>query len=409
LIDFTASRQAPRRYRGWRQRRLRRRARLGRGRADGAGACHERHLPGQRLDYGALQLGLLQAPIFELEKVALWQRLVAADAFSVGNHAHGVLGEIGCHVGVLHGAADAEQAKPRHEHHARRRVELRFDPADPLVLAAEIGIVVRGERCDFLLNLTGEVVELARLRRRNHELGVLGADDVVRRHHAALAVIGKLGAVHIAENLGTGTEGHDEARRLATLLVGWQRHGAPDDRRHLGDLGEIGGKIARLEHDGASLAEPRLGERYHLDHALIGLARRRAEGEDAVLVQDQTFDARVLLVDFGCRLGEPEARRDIGHDAHAPVIDLASERLAVRLIDEAQHRGGVGMVDEFMRQEGVQQRLDRGVRRASVKQVEALHIDHDLVGERIARAEFAERLELHGGQALRLDIGHVPA
>ena len=128
-----------------------------------------------------------------------------------------------------------------------------------------------------------------------------------------------------------------------------------------------------------------------------------------MLVQDQAFDVRILLVDFGGGLGEPEARRDVGHDAHAPVIDLAGERLAVRLIDQAQHRGGMGVVDEFMRQEGVQQRLDRRVGRAGVEQVQALHIDHGLVGERIERAKLAQRLELHRGQALRLDIGHVPA
>ena len=71
---------------------------------------------------------------------------------------------------------------------------------------------------------------------------------------------------------------------------------------------------------------------------------------------------------------------------HAPVIDLARERLAIRLIDKRQHRGGMGVVDEFVRQEGVQQRLDRRVGRASIEQVQALHVDHGLVGERIERA-----------------------
>ena len=91
------------------------------------------------------------------------------------------------------------------------------------------------------MNLTGEVVELARLRRRQHERRVLGADDVIRRDHAALAVVVKLGAIHIAEDLRPGAEGHDEARRLAARLVGRQRHGAPDDRRHLGDFGKLVG------------------------------------------------------------------------------------------------------------------------------------------------------------------------
>ena len=116
-----------------------------------------------------------------------------------------------------------------------------------------------------------------------------------------------------------------------------------------------------------------------------------------------------MLEHFSRGLGEAEAGRDVTHDAHAPVIDLAGEHLAVRLIDEAQHRRGMSMVDEFMRQEGVQQRLDRRVGRARIQQVQALHIDHGFVGQLIERAELAQRLELHRGQTLRLDIGHVPA
>ncbi len=206
--------------------------------------------------------------------------------------------------------------------------------------------------------MPGEVVQRAGLWRRQHQRRVLGADDVVRRHHPALAIVGKLGAVHIGEDLRAGTEGHDEARRLFAWLVGRKRHGAPDDRRDFRDLGELVGERARLEHDRPPLAQAALGERHHLDHALVSLARCRAEGEDAVLVQDQAFDIFILLEHLGCGLGEPEARRDVTHDAHAPVIHLAGKRLSVGLVHEAQHRGGMGVVDEFMRQEGMQQRLD---------------------------------------------------
>ena len=383
--------------------------RLRRGAADGAGAGHQRHLPGQRLDHGALQLGLLKAPIFELEQIALGQRLVAADTFGVGHHAHRVLGEIGGDVGVLGAPADAEQAKPRHEHHARGRVELRFDPADLLVLALEIGLIAGAELSHRLFHMPRELVERAWLGRGENQWRVLGADDVVRRHHAALAVIGELGAVHVGEDVGPGAEGHDEARRISALFVGRKCHGAPDDRRDLGDLGKLVGERARLEHDRPPLAQARLGKRHHLDHALVGLARRLAEGEDAVLVQDQALDPLVLLEHFSRGLGKPEARRDVTHDAHAPVIDLAGKRLAVGLIDDREHRRGMGVVDEFVRQEGVQQRLDRRVWRRRIEQVQALHIDHGLVGERVERAKLPQRLELHRGQALRLDIGHVPA
>ena len=155
--------------------------------------------------------------------------------------------------------------------------------------------------------------------------------------------------------------------------------------------------------------EPAFGERDHLDHALIGLARGLPEGEDAVLVQDQALDVRLLLEHLGGGLGEPEARRDIAHDAHAAVIDLARQGLAVGLIDQGEHGGGMGMVDEFMRQEGMQQRLDRRVWGRRVEQVQPLHVDHGLVGQRIQCTQAPQRLELHGGQPPRLDIGHVGA
>ena len=118
---------------------------------------------------------------------------------------------------------------------------------------------------------------------------------------------------------------------------------------------------------------------------------------------------RVLIEDLGRRLGEPEARREIRHDAHAPLIDLARQRLAVRLIDQREHGRGMGMIDELMGHEGVQQRLDRWVGRARLKQVQTLHVDHGFVAERAQRAKAPQRLELHRRHALRFDIGHVPA
>ena len=135
--------------------------RLGRGGADRAGAGHDRHLPGQRLDHGAFQLGLFEAPIFEREQIALGQRLVAADGLGIGDHLDRVLGKIGGDRGILGRAPQAEQADARHEHHARAAVELGFGPADGRVLAGEIGLVVGNELGDRLAHGAGKVVELA--------------------------------------------------------------------------------------------------------------------------------------------------------------------------------------------------------------------------------------------------------
>ena len=115
---------------------------LGRGGADRARAGHQRHLAGERLDHRAFQLGLLEAPIFEREQIALGQRLVAADGLGIGDHLDGVLGEIGGDGRILGGAPQAEQADAGHQHHARRGIELGLGVARSCVLAGEIGVVV---------------------------------------------------------------------------------------------------------------------------------------------------------------------------------------------------------------------------------------------------------------------------
>ena len=58
----------------------------------------------------------------------------------------------------------------------------------------------------------------------------------------------------------------------------------------------------------------------------------------------------------------------------------------------------MGVVDEFVRQEGVQQRLDRRVGRSRIEQIDALESDHVLVGSVVERAQLAQRREPHRGK-----------
>ena len=115
------------------------------------------------------------------------------------------------------------------------------------------------------------------------------------------------------------------------------------------------------------------------------------------------------VVHLGRQLGEAEARNDVGHEPHAAVVDLRHQLFPVRLIDQAQHGGGVRVVDELVRQEGVQQRLDGRVGCRGIEQVDALEVDHVLVGERGQRAQLPQRAELDRRQAGGLDGAHVPA
>ena len=75
---------------------------LGGGLADAAaGAGHHRHLAGEGLGHRTLQLGLLQAPVLDVEQVGLGQRLEAADRLGVGDDLDRGLGEVGGDGGIL--------------------------------------------------------------------------------------------------------------------------------------------------------------------------------------------------------------------------------------------------------------------------------------------------------------------
>jgi hypothetical protein len=276
-------------------------------------------------------------------------------------------------------------------------------------MAGEIGVIARRIGLDRGGDVAAPGIERARRRRRHDQRPVLGADGVVGRHHADLRIARELGAVDIGETLGRTAEAQDLPLGDAGRAVVGDGGEAAQDRRHLGDRR----RRRRQRRDGEEIApaagEPRLGEAHHLDHALIGLARIIAEGEDAVLQQDEAFDAGRLLVDLRRRFGQREARHDVGNEGHAPVIDLAAERLALRLVGQRQHRGRMRVIDEFLRQEGVQQRLDRGIGRGAVEEIGALRIHHVLVAEPLEPAQAPERREPHRRQAGRLDIAHVPA
>ena len=97
---------------------------LGRGGADArAAAGDDGDLAGQGLFVRLAQLGLFQRPIFHFEHVEFGDGAVFADGFRVGDHLHGVFGDVGGDGGVLGGGADAEHAHAGHQDDARQRIE----------------------------------------------------------------------------------------------------------------------------------------------------------------------------------------------------------------------------------------------------------------------------------------------
>ncbi len=250
---------------------------------------------------------------------------------------------------------------------------------------------------------------LPRFGRSEHQRPVLGADGVVGRHHAGGGVAGDLRAVDEIEDGVAGPEIQDEAAERAFDLLVARTAGAAHDRRDFRERHRGLRQLRGRKHRAAAALERGFGERNHFDHALIGLARGLREGEDAVLVQDQADRTRRRRECPRRLLGETEARHDVGHDAHAAVIKFGGPGLAVGLVDQAQHGGGMGVIDEALGNEGMQQRFDRRVGRHRVEQIGALRPHHLLVRHGIALEQHAQLGEPHRRQPGRLDHGHVGA
>ena len=88
-----------------------------------------------------------------------------------------------------------------------------------------------------------------------------------------------------------------------------------------------------------------------------------------MLAEDEAVARLALLENLDRFFGEAKARHDIGHEAQAAAKNLFALFLAVGLVDQAQHRGGVGMVDEFMRQKGMQHHLDGRIWRLCIDEI----------------------------------------
>jgi hypothetical protein len=68
-----------------------------------------------------------------------------------------------------------------------------------------------------------------------------------------------------------------------------------------------------------------------------------------VLIEDQPLDRRVFLEHGGGFFCQRKARHDVGHEAQPGAEGFLAQRFAVGLINQAQDRSGMGVIDEFVR------------------------------------------------------------
>ena len=139
------------------------------------------------------------------------------------------------------------------------------------------------------------------------------------------------------------------------------------------------------------------------------MARVIAEREYAVLVEDEPFDGRIFLEHFCGFFCKREARHHVRYKAEAIAESLRAQCIASSLIDQAEDRGRMCVVDKFVRNKRVQQSFHGRIRRLRIDKRRALHPNHLFVRHGRARAELAQCCKPHGRHSGRFDAGHVPA
>ena len=148
--------------------------------------------------------------------------------------------------------------------------------------------------CDASCAALLEVVGLAGSGARHDQRPGLGADDVIGGDDAGAGITGELVAVDKVEDRRrwSGNRGSAAAARLRRRSRAARRRRAASARRRRSARSRLATSRRRTRL--AALAQPLLRERHAFDHALVSSRALGAEGEDAVLVEHQAFDLRIL-------------------------------------------------------------------------------------------------------------------
>jgi hypothetical protein len=252
-----------------------------------------------------------------------------------------------------------------------------------------------------------EGVKLSGSRMRQEERPVFCADGVVGCDYAAFGEPGQMRLQGAQNRLAAAKIKHEPppgAFHCFILLAARATH----DRRHRRDrLGLLLGG-----HDSARPAvagDEVFGEGDHFDHALVGLAGAVAESDDAVFAEDQAVARPLPLEDLDRRLGKTETRHEIGHKTQTAAEYVGALFLPVGLIDDAENGAGMCVIDECVRQKGMQHHLNGRIGRGRIDQIGAFDRQEVFIGDGFDGAQVAQWRKADRQQVPRFDRRHVGA
>jgi hypothetical protein len=136
------------------------------------------------------------------------------------------------------------------------------------------------------------------------------------------------------------------------------------------------------------------------DRHLVAVARVVREGEQAVVRRHHSVDVSELTDDTGELLRQHEPGHHIGQHEHPLAKNICEPLLPVGQVRHGHDRIGVGVIDERVRNEPMNNGLDRGIvgRWVEARPQQLGH--HVSVTEHFELGETSDRLALHSGEPL---------
>ncbi len=260
-------------------------------------------------------------------------------------HRDGVVVDVGSDPGRPRRVSGRQHADGRVEDDARRRIQHLQPGRSGAGEAGEVRSVLGGVRRHV----------------GTDQRNALRPDDVVGGQRTAPGEIAEVGPRHEAGHRVVGVPGHDHG------LAGHDREVAAQP----GELRGIGRRQRRAGLDGhrGVVAEPRLGGGDQLDMTGVRRLGVVAEGEEPVVEEHEADrrSCRVFRPQRGDGLGEIEAGHHVRHDHDAFAVDLADGAGAVAEVGQRHHHVGVAVEHGRVREQRMQQALDRGRRRARIE------------------------------------------
>ena len=355
-------------------------------------ARDDRDLPGEhRRRPAEPELGLLEVPVLEVEQMAGRQRCPPAEpVLARGHDVDRVVVDVRCDLRVPGLHAGGEHPEFGVEHDARRRVEHGDRLHRAVLVLVEVGGVVGDVPFDVAPGAPDQ---------RN----AFGPDDVIGRDGAARREGGEVVATDEAHHRFVDVAGHHErpTRRHRQMVPELGEILGADMRRYL-----CGGYLPlrhRCDVGGGTLDE--------LEVPFVRVGTRAAKREQPVGEQDEPLRAVVGLLVPRCahRPGEVEPRHHVGHVHDVVTEDLTRQFVAVGHVGDGQHEIGMAVQHRHVRQEGVEQRLDRRLRCGGVEPGRRQFAHHVGVGQRLEVEQRAQAGERHRGEPRPFDRGEIPA